>query len=34
MFTLETVFISEQIASNSFGALQEISDKFSTKLNF
>ena len=33
MFIFETVFISEQIAGNSFGALQEISDKFITKLN-
>ena len=32
-FIFVTVFISEQIAENSFGALQEISDKFITKLN-
>ena len=29
----ETVFISEQIAENRFGALLEISDKSTTKLN-
>ena len=33
MVIFERVFISEQIAGNSFGALQEISDKFMTKLN-
>ena len=32
-FVFETVFISENIAENSFGALLEISDKFITKLN-
>ena len=30
----ETVFISEQITENRFGALLEISDKFMTKFNF
>ena len=29
----ETVFISEQIAENRFGALLEIRDKFITKFN-
>ena len=29
-FASETVFISEQIAENRFGALLEISDKFIT----
>ena len=33
MFIFQTVFISEQIAGSSFGALWEISDKFMTKLN-
>ena len=33
MFIFETVFISEQIAGSSFGALQEISYKFMTKLH-
>ena len=33
MFAFETVFISEQIAENRFGALLEISDKSTTKLN-
>ena len=33
MFIFETVFISEQIAENRFGELQEISDKFITKWN-
>ena len=32
-FVFETVFISEQIAENRFGALLEISDKFITKFN-
>ena len=32
-FVFETLFISEQIAENSFGALLEISDKFITKFN-
>ena len=32
-FVFETVFISENIAENRFGALLEISDKFITKLN-
>ena len=32
-FVFETVFISEQIAQNRFGALLEISDKFITKFN-
>ena len=29
----ETVFVSELIAENRFGALLEISDKFNTKFN-
>ena len=33
MFIFETVFISEQTAENSFGALVEISGKFIIKLN-
>ena len=35
MFIFETVFISEQIAENSIGALQEIfhQNKFITSLN-
>ena len=33
MLVFETVFISEQIAENRFGALLEIGDKFITKLN-
>ena len=33
MFIFETVFISEQIAENRFGAMLEISDKFITKFN-
>ena len=33
MCVFETVFVSEQIAENKFGALLEISDKFITKLN-
>ena len=33
MFVFETVFISEQTAENRLGALLEISDKFTTKLN-
>ena len=33
MFVFETIFISEQIAEHTFGALLEISDKFITKLN-
>ena len=32
-FVSETVFISEQIRENRFGALLEISDKFITKFN-
>ena len=32
-FVFETVFISEQIAENRFGALLEISDKFITNCN-
>ena len=32
-FVFEIVFISEQIAENKFGALLEISDKFSTNFN-
>ena len=32
-FVFETVFISEQIAENRFGALLEISDKFIIKFN-
>ena len=32
-FVFETVFISEQIAENRFGALLEISDKFIAKFN-
>ena len=32
-FVFETVFISEQIRENRFGALLEISDKFITKFN-
>ena len=32
-FIFETVFISEQIADNRFGAMLEISDKFITKFN-
>ena len=32
-FVFETVFISEQIVENRFGALSEISDKFITKFN-
>ena len=32
-FVFETVFISEQIAENRFGALLEISDKFINKFN-
>ena len=32
-FLIETMFISEQIAENMFGALLEISDKFITKSN-
>ena len=32
-FVFETVFISEQIAENRFGALLEISDKFITEFN-
>ena len=33
MFVFETVFISEQMAENRFGALLEISDKSIIKLN-
>ena len=33
MFAFETVFISEQIAENRFGALLEISDRLITKFN-
>ena len=33
MFIFESVFISEQIAENRFGALWEIRDKLITKLN-
>ena len=32
-FVFETIFISEHIAQNRFGALTEISDKFITKFN-
>ena len=32
-FVFEKAFISEQIAENRFGALLEISDKFTTKFN-
>ena len=32
-FVFETTFTSEQIAENKFGALLEISDKFSIKFN-
>ena len=32
-FVFETIFISEQIAENRFGALLEISDSLATKLN-
>ena len=32
-FVSETVFISEQIRENRFGALLEISDKFITRFN-
>ena len=32
-FVFETIFISEQIAENRFGALLEISDSLTTKLN-
>ena len=32
-FIFITVFISEQNTKNRFGALQEITDKFITKLN-
>ena len=32
-FWFETIFISEQIAENRFGALLEISDLFITKFN-
>ena len=32
-FLIETMFISEQITENMFGALLEISDKFITKSN-
>ena len=32
-FVFETVFISEQIADNKFGALLEIRNKFITKFN-
>ena len=32
-FVFETVFISEQIAENRFGALLEISDTFISKFN-
>ena len=32
-FVFKTAFISEQIAKNRFGALLEISDKFTTKFN-
>ena len=32
-FVFKTVFISEKIAENRFGALLEISDKFITKFN-
>ena len=33
MFVIEAVFLSEQIRDYRFGALLEISDKFSTKSN-
>ena len=33
MFVIETGFIPEQIKDHRFGALLEISDKFSTTLN-
>ena len=32
-FVFETIYISEQIAENRFGALLEISDSLITKLN-
>ena len=32
-FVFETIYISEQIAENRFGALLEISDSLTTKLN-
>ena len=33
LFVIEVVFISEQITKCSFGALLEISDTFTSKLN-